>query len=159
MSFGTGHHATTYMMAKFILENGFKGKIVLDMGCGTAVLAIIAEKMGAKKIDAIDNDPWCYANSLENIQHNNCSRIEVYEGDASLLKGKKYDVILANINRNILLNDMGIYHKSLNKNGELYLSGFYQQDLEAIREKCGELGMNYKFHLEREQWIAVKFVK
>ncbi len=129
------------------------------MGCGTAVLAIITEKMGAKKIDAIDNDPWCYTNSLENIQHNNCSRINVYEGHAALLKGKKYDIILANINRNILLNDMEAYYKSLYQNGELYLSGFYQQDLEAIREKCEELGMNYAFHSERDQWIAVKFVK
>lgn len=159
MSFGTGHHATTYMMAQFILENDFQDKTVLDMGCGTAVLAIITEKMGAKKVDAIDNDPWCYTNSLENIQHNNCSRINVYEGHAALLKGKKYDIILANINRNILLNDMEEYHKSLNQHGELYLSGFYKQDLEAIREKCEELGMKYAFHSERDQWIAVKFVK
>lgn len=159
MSFGTGHHATTYMMSKFILENDFKGKSVLDMGCGTGVLAILAEKMGAKKTDAIDNDPWCYANTLENINHNDCSRIDVYEGDANLLEGKKYNIILANINRNILLNDMEVYAKSLNEKGELYLSGFYRKDLDIIKNRCEELGMQHDSHLEKEAWIAVKFVK
>jgi len=96
MSFGTGHHETTHMMIQHILQNNFKDKSVLDMGCGTAVLAILAEVKGAQPIDAIDIDNWCYLNSLENVERNNCNHISVYEGDASLLKDKHYDIIIAN---------------------------------------------------------------
>ena len=113
MSFGTGHHETTYMMLQHILENDFKGKTVLDMGCGTAVLAILAEMRGAATLDAIDIDEWCVENSEENIQRNNCKNITVRLGDASLLAGKSYEVIIANINRNILLNDMSVYRDCL----------------------------------------------
>jgi len=105
MSFGTGHHETTHMMIQHILKNDFTGKSVLDMGCGTGVLAILAELKGAKPIDAVDFDNWCYLNSIENVERNNCNHITVIEGDASVLK-HKYDIIIANINRNILMQDM-----------------------------------------------------
>ncbi|WP_339609489.1 50S ribosomal protein L11 methyltransferase [uncultured Planktosalinus sp.] len=159
MSFGTGHHETTHMMIQHILNNEWNGKKVLDMGCGTAVLAILAEMKGAKPIDAIDIDNWCYLNSLENAARNNCKHISVYEGDASLLKGKKYDTIIANINRNILLNDMEAYAGCLNSEGELYLSGFYTQDLNVLRKACNIHNLEFVENLERNNWVAAKFIK
>ena len=107
MSFGTGHHETTHLMIEHLLELELEGKSVLDMGCGTGILAIFSEMRGASTIDAIDVDPWCYENSIENASRNNCNGIRVFQGDASLLNGKQYDLIIANINRNILLTDMG----------------------------------------------------
>jgi len=158
MSFGTGHHETTYMMLQQILENNFKDKSVLDMGCGTAVLAILAEKRGASTIEAVDIDEWCFENSVENVERNDCSSISVFQGDASLLLTKKYDSIIANINRNILLQDMETYSNCLEKGGELYLSGFYKEDLPLIIETCTKLGLSYVSNKERNNWIAVKFV-
>lgn len=158
MSFGTGHHETTHMMIQHILKNDFKEKSVLDMGCGTGVLAILAEMKGAKPIDAIDYDNWCYLNSLENVERNNCDHITVLEGDASLLKDQKYDTIIANINRNILLNDMAAYTKCLNANGALFLSGFYVDDIPAIEEECNKQGLTYVERLEKNKWVALKFV-
>lgn len=158
MSFGTGHHETTYMMLLHILENNFKDKAVLDMGCGTAVLAILAEMRGASKIDAIDIDEWCYENSVENVERNDCTAISVYQGDASFLSNKKYDSIIANINRNILLKDMETYRNCLNKGGELYLSGFYKEDFPLINETCTKLGLSFVSNKERNNWIAAKFV-
>lgn len=158
MSFGTGHHETTHMMIQHILKNDFKDKSVLDMGCGTGVLAILAEMRGAKSIDAIDYDNWCYLNSLENVERNNCKHITVLEGDASLLKTQKYDTIIANINRNILLNDMGAYVNCLNTNGTLFVSGFYNDDIPAIEEECNKYGLTSVEILERNNWVALKFV-
>jgi ribosomal protein L11 methyltransferase len=158
MSFGTGHHETTHMMLQHILDHDFWGKAVLDMGSGTGVLAILAEKKGAKAVDAVDFDNWCYLNALENVERNNCKNIRVYEGDAALLKGKKYDIILANINRNILLEDLPHYVKCLNTNGLLFLSGFYKEDIIAISAKCGELGLKFEKNLEKNNWVAVKYV-
>lgn len=157
MSFGTGHHETTFMMLQFILENDFKGKSVLDMGCGTAVLAILTEMRGASKLDAIDIDEWCFENSLENVQKNKCRNISVFQGDATLLSGKKYDMILANINRNILLNDMKAYRKCLDRGGELYLSGFYTEDLPVIKDTCNNLGFTFVESKEKNKWVATKF--
>lgn len=157
MSFGTGHHETTFMMLQFLLENDFKNKTVLDMGCGTAVLAILAEMRGASKLDAIDIDEWCFENSMENIQRNNSENISVYLGNASLLEGKKYDVIIANINRNILLNDMETYRTCLEMGGELYLSGFYKEDLQVITECCNNLGFSFVENKEKSKWVAAKF--
>ena len=159
MSFGTGHHETTHMMIQHILETDFTNKKTLDMGCGTAILAILAEMKGAQPIDAIDIDNWCYLNSIENAERNNCKHISVYEGDASLLEGKKYDIIIANINRNILLNDMQQYVACLNENGILFLSGFYTEDIPVISESCTSKGLTYVKQFERNNWVALKFVK
>ncbi|MFN7045627.1 MAG: 50S ribosomal protein L11 methyltransferase, partial [Flavobacterium sp.] len=158
MSFGTGHHETTHMMIQHILETDFTNKKTLDMGCGTAILAILAEMKGAQPIDAIDIDNWCYLNSIENAERNNCKHISVYEGDASLLVGKKYDIIIANINRNILLNDMQQYVDCLNENGILFLSGFYTEDIPVISESCTSKGLTYVKQFERNNWVALKFV-
>lgn len=158
MSFGTGHHETTFMMLQHILENDFKNKSVLDMGCGTAVLAILAEMKGAIKIDAIDIDEWCYENSVENVERNQCKSISVFQGDAALLSEKKYDSIIANINRNILLQDMETYRSCLQAGGELYLSGFYKEDLPLITETCTKLGLAFISNKEKNNWIAAKFV-
>lgn len=158
MSFGTGHHETTHMMIQHILKNNFTNKSVLDMGCGTGVLAILAEMKGAKPIDAVDYDNWCYLNSIENVTRNNAKQITVIEGDASVLKNKKYDVIIANINRNILLQDLSTYTSCLNKNGMLFLSGFYVQDIPIIQETCEKLMLKFEEKLERNNWVALKFL-
>lgn len=158
MSFGTGHHETTFMMIQHLLETDLEDKKTLDMGCGTAILAILAEMKGAKPIDAIDIDNWCYLNSIENAQRNNCSHITVYEGDAALLQGRKYDVIIANINRNILLNDMAAYAACLNKDGILLLSGFYEEDIPAIDEACTALGMKFVKKHSKNNWVSLKYI-
>jgi len=157
MSFGTGHHATTHMMIQFILKNEWKGKSVLDMGCGTGVLAILSSQKGANPVEAIDIDNWCYLNTLENIERNNVPEISVKEGGAELLGEKKYDVIIANINRNILLNDMQKYVSVLQPDGDLYLSGFYKEDIPIIQEACEKLGLKFQENLEKDKWVAVKF--
>ena len=158
MSFGTGHHETTYMMIQHILKNDFKNKSVLDMGCGTGVLAILAEKVGANELDAIDIDNWSYVNSLENVERNNCEKVSVYEGDVKLLDGNNYDIIIANINRNILLADIPRYTKCLNKNGTLFLSGFYKEDIQMIESKCNEDMLKLEEIIERGQWVSLKFI-
>jgi ribosomal protein L11 methyltransferase len=158
MSFGTGHHETTHMMIQHLLETDVEGMKTLDMGCGTAILAILAEMKGAQPIDAIDIDNWCYLNSIENAERNNCKHITVYEGDAALLEGKKYDLIIANINRNILLNDMQCYTDSLNPDGILLLSGFYEEDIEAIDKSCTERGLTYVKKFQRNNWVSLKYV-
>lgn len=158
MSFGTGHHETTHMMIQHLLDMEVAGMKALDMGCGTAILAILAEMKGAQPIDAIDIDNWCYLNSIENTQRNNCNQISVYEGDAALLAGKKYDLIIANINRNILLNDMQQYVDCLNKTGVLLLSGFYNEDIAAIDASCTEKGLKFVNKLERNNWVSLKYL-
>ena len=158
MSFGTGHHETTHMMIQHLLETDVTGMKTLDMGCGTAILAILAEMKGAKPIDAIDIDNWCYLNSIENAERNNCHEITVYEGEASMLKDKSYDLIIANINRNILLNDMQAYVDCLNKGGILLLSGFYNQDIPVIDASCTEKGLTYVKKFERNNWVSLKYV-
>jgi ribosomal protein L11 methyltransferase len=158
MSFGTGHHETTHMMVQHLLALDLDTKKVLDMGCGTGILAIFAEMKGAKPIDAIDIDRWCYENSLENIQRNNCNHITVYEGDASVLK-EKYDVIIANINRNILLSDMKTYTDCLNENGVLLLSGFYKEDIVIIEDEVTKHGVTFETMIQRNNWVALKYVK
>lgn len=158
MSFGTGHHETTFMMLQHILNTDFEGKSVLDMGCGTGVLAILAKMKGARSADAIDIDEWCYVNSLENVERNNCADIQVFQGDRGLIQYKKYDVILANINRNILLEDIPVYANCLNNGGALFLSGFYLEDLDAISAKCAAHGLEFEKNLEKNRWISAKYV-
>ena len=158
MSFGTGHHETTLMMLQHILEHDFKGKSVLDMGSGTGVLAILAAMKGAAAIDAIDIDNWCYLNAMENVERNNCNHINVYEGTADLLVDQQYDIIIANINRNILLEDIPTYVKCLKKGGILFVSGFYNEDISQISERCKEVGLKFEKNLEKNNWVAVKYV-
>jgi len=158
MSFGTGHHETTHMMVQHLLEIDMTDRKVLDMGCGTGILAIFAEMKGAKPIDAIDIDTWCYENSLENCDRNQCKHISVYEGDASLLINKKYDIIIANINRNILLNDLKIYANCLNDDGLLLLSGFYQEDISVIDSEASKYNLQIEKIIERNNWVAVKYI-
>ena len=159
MSFGTGHHETTHMMIQFILETDLKNKSVLDMGCGTAVLAILADKKGSSSVEAIDIDEWCYQNSLENIRRNSCQNIRVLKGDASLLKAQAFDVIIANINRNILLNDIPVYATCLNANGFLFLSGFYKEDIPKIQAVCKYSNLSFEAQIFRNDWVALKFKK
>ena len=128
------------------------------MGCGTGILAIFAEMKGAQPIDAIDIDNWCYLNSIENVERNNCEHISVYEGEASLLKGKQYDLIIANINRNILLNDIATYANCLNKNGTLLLSGFYKEDIPIIEKEISKYNLKVDSVIERNNWVALKCI-
>ena len=158
MSFGTGHHETTHMMIQHLLDMEVTNMKTLDMGCGTAILAILAEMKGAKPIDAIEIDNWCYLNSIENAQRNSCTSITVYEGDASLLVNQKYDLIIANINRNILLNDMQRYVNCLNPKGVLLLSGFYEEDIPFIDVSCQEKGLSFVKKLQRNNWVSLKYV-
>ena len=159
MSFGTGHHETTHMMIQHLLKLNFDQKKVLDMGCGTGILAIFGEMRGAKSTDAIDIDNWCYLNSIENVSRNNCKHIAVFEGDSSLLINKKYDVIIANINRNILLMDMEIYTNCLNENGILLLSGFYKEDIPVIDAEVSKYHLKLETVIERNNWVALKYQK
>ena len=159
MSFGTGHHETTHMMIQHLLRLDVQGKKTLDMGCGTAILAILAEMKGAQPIDAIDIDNWCYLNSIENATRNNCQHITVYEGDASLLVDQRYELIIANINRNILLADMQAYANCLVSGGTLLLSGFYLEDIPFLEASCVENGLQYVSKLQRNNWVSLKFEK
>lgn len=160
MSFGTAHHSTTYMMLSFLRDEELEGRKVLDMGSGTGVLAILAKMKGAAETDAIDNDEWAYRNALENVEANGCTGINVLLGDAQLLNEKGlYDVVIANINRNILLRDMHAYIEHLNTSGTLLLSGFYEHDIPSIRQEAEKNGMAFESFRERNEWVACKFVK
>ena len=160
MAFGTGNHETTYLMISEMLKLDLEGKELLDMGCGTAVLAILARLKGAKRVAAIDIDEWAYNNAMENIATNNLNNIRVLIGDATLLDGREhYDIILANINRNILLNDMPAYVNVLNDKGYLIMSGFYTEDIPIIREKAESLQLTYQSNKVKDNWTAVIFRK
>ena len=158
MSFGTGHHETTHMMLEMVLGLDFKDKSVLDMGCGTGVLAILAAMKGARSVDAIDIDNWSYLNAMENVSGNGCEQIKVFEGDVSLLTNQSYDIILANINRNILLSDISVYAGHLKKDGVLLLSGFYKEDIALISKECAAHGLSFQENLEKNNWVASKYV-
>ena len=157
MSFGTGHHETTHMMVQHLLQLDLEHKKVLDMGCGTGILAIFAEMKGAQPIDAIDIDTWCYENSLENVTRNNCKHISVFKGDSALLTNRKYEVIIANINRNILLSDMEVYANCIQEKGVLLLSGFYQEDISIIDAEVSKYNLKLETFIERNNWVALKY--
>ncbi len=156
MSFGTGHHATTFQVIQLILEENWEMKKVLDMGCGTGVLGILTEMMGSKENHYIDIDEWCVENTTENLERNNCSG-KVILGGAEVIEDN-YDTIIANINRNILLEDMPTYVKHLHKGGNIYFSGFYEVDLPIIQQKAESLGLTYVKHIVKDDWVACKFV-
>jgi ribosomal protein L11 methyltransferase len=159
MSFGTAHHGTTYLMIKLILENDFAGKRVLDMGSGTGVLSIMASLRGAEHITAIDNDEWAYNNATENCKLNSINNIDIIFGDALSIPGGVYDVILANINRNILLNDIQHYNKNLREGGKVFFSGFYAHDLASIVAEAEKYGWRLLTFNEKNEWIAASFQK
>ncbi len=160
MSFGTGHHQTTSMMLSYILENDFEGKKVLDMGCGTGILAVLASKRGASDILAVDFDPICVDSVLENKVLNEVSNIEAKLGSKEVISGKYFDVILANINRNILLDQFDVYASDLPASGELYISGFYEsEDLDILKEKAELLNFQFEDKKVLDNWCAAKFIK
>ena len=159
MSFGTGHHETTYLMIKHLIDLDLKEMSVLDMGTGTGILAIFSEMKGASCVDAIDIDEWCYLNTQENTLKNNCKKITAYQGDASMLKDQKYDLVIANINRNILLNDMDVYDKVLNQKGTLLLSGFYTEDIPFIQQRTQDLGLKITETYTKNNWVGLRLVK
>jgi ribosomal protein L11 methyltransferase len=157
MSFGTAHHATTYMMLSYLAELPMDGLRVLDMGCGTAVLGILAKMRGAAYVEGIDIDEWAYNNAMENVQRNGVE-MTIRIGDASLLANQsdKFDLIIANINRNILLNDMASYAAVLNAGGTLLLSGFYESDIPALQQHAESLGLQLHQTKSRQSWAALR---
>ncbi|MEN0056699.1 MAG: 50S ribosomal protein L11 methyltransferase [Mucilaginibacter sp.] len=160
MAFGTGHHQTTAMMLELILENTFEDKKVLDMGCGTGILAIMAAKLNAAEITAIDYDPVCFDSTIENAALNNINNITALCGSKEAIPDEQYDIILANINRNILLDQMARYAEALKPEGEIYFSGFYESpDLEIITDEARKYGLKYITHKKTNDWVAAKFIK
>lgn len=159
MSFGTAHHETTSQIIELMLQSDFTGQNLLDMGSGTGVLAILAKKLGSATTVAIDNDEWAYRNALDNIRLNDENEIIVELGDASSLNDRQFDVILANINRNILLRDMKEYVKCLVDGGKIFFSGFYEEDLVLITKEAERLGLTYSNHVTKNNWTATVFVK
>jgi ribosomal protein L11 methyltransferase len=161
MSFGTGHHETTSMMAEYLLELDLKNKDVLDMGTGTGILGILASMIGCKSVLGIDNDRWCYENAQENIENNNISNFEIILGDAGMLKSylDKFDLVIANINRHILISDIKYYVKTMKKDSILLLSGYYLDDLPAIEEECKKWNLKFESKKTKKNWTCAKFIK
>ena len=158
MSFGTGHHATTSLMSEYLMTTKVDGPF-LDMGSGTAVLAILAHKLGIRDIQAIDIDDWAFENAPENCELNGITDIEVLQGDVSLLGPKKFNTVMANINRNVLLEDIPVYAYVLNKNGQLFVSGFYVEDLDRIKEVATRSGFTFNGNLTKDNWVSAQFIK
>ena len=158
MSFGTGHHATTYLMIQQMLDMELKDKKVLDMGCGTSVLAIFAKQKGAADTLAIDIDEWSVENSIENAARNNVE-LRIEQGTADNLGKENFDIILANINRNILISDIPVYEKVLNNGGQLLLSGLCFFDVDDILEVCTENNLKLEKQIQREEWVSLLLSK
>jgi ribosomal protein L11 methyltransferase len=160
MAFGTGHHETTSMMMDLMLDADLRNKKILDMGCGTGILAILASKLGAKDITAIDYDPICYESTIENSALNDISNIKALCGSKEVIPDEQFDVILANINRNILIDQMERYGDALKSGGEIYFSGFYENpDLDIIKQEAAKHGMKYISHKKAKEWVASRFQK
>ena len=159
MSFGTGHHATTHLILSEMRNIDFKGKSVLDMGSGTGVLAIFAAMKDAKPVYAIDIDEWCSINAIENAERNNVSHLRISQGGKEAIGNLKVDIVLANINRNILLDQMTNYYNALNANGQLFISGFYAADVKVLVEKAESLGFTYVSQNSMNDWTTVNFSK
>lgn len=162
MAFGTGHHQTTFMMCRALLQNeeAVRGKVVMDMGCGTAILAILAAKMKASRVYGVDIDAVAAISAYDNARKNRVGKVmETYCGDASLLQRNSYDVLLANINRNILLQDIPTYALSLRKDGLLFVSGFYMEDMPMIIGMAQYSGLEYAGHDSVDNWCCIKFIK
>lgn len=157
MSFGTGHHPTTTLMIEMMIEMELAGKEVLDMGCGSGVLAILAHKMNAGKILAVDFDEWAYENTIENCQRNNATSIEIIKGNVNAIKSRKFDIIFANINRNILLADTLSYVNCLNKNGFILQSGFLNEDEKLLIQNAESFGLKHIRSSRKEKWSAILF--
>lgn len=160
MAFGTAHHETTAMMIEHVLNTDCNGLRILDMGSGTAVLAILASLKGASELIAIDNDEWAFHNATENFGLNNVDNIVAVLGDANNLKEYElFDIILANINKNILLHDIKYYTESLKSGGKIFFSGFYEYDLEDIKNECSKNGLVFVGYLTKNEWTAAEFIK
>lgn len=159
MSFGTAHHATTQLMAAWLMDLDIYGMDVLDMGCGTGILAILANKMGARSVMAVDNDKWAQQNAVENLRNNGVAEGIAILGDASVIEPEKYDLILANINRNVLIQDLEKYAGGLRPNGQLLLSGFYESDADVIKSSAKTNGMRYEGVRTLNDWAALLFSK
>ena len=160
MSFGTGHHQTTYLMLKNQMEMNFQEKRVMDAGCGTAILSIMASKRGAKAIEAFDIDEWSVINGKENIANNHCNNINIHQGKLNDMKFYgKFQVILANINKNVLLEEMQQYSNRMETGGELLLSGFYTQDIDDLKKEAGNHKLTETHRDERENWASLRLVK
>ena len=160
MAFGTGNHETTFLMISEMLKLDLEGKDLLDMGCGTAVLAILAKMKKACKVVGIDIDEWAYNNALENVRLNNTEDIQVVLGGAEQIPTfGQFDIVFANINRNILLNDIRHYTSCMKSGALLFMSGFYTQDIPAIEEECKRNSLNFISHTEKNNWVAVKTQK
>nr|WP_321452187.1 50S ribosomal protein L11 methyltransferase [uncultured Carboxylicivirga sp.] len=157
MSFGTGHHSTTSQMLKYILEIDMKGKSILDMGCGTGILGMLCSKRKASSILGIDIDEWAYNNAIENLSLNNIKNMDIEIGGAEIIGDRKFDIVLANINRNILLEDIKHYSKAINEGGSLFLSGFYQEDLDTINQECEKNNLKYISHKNDNNWVAAAY--
>jgi ribosomal protein L11 methyltransferase len=158
MAFGTGYHETTSMMLEAILKENLTGKKVLDMGCGTGILGILASMKGAVEITAIDIDEWSVKGTHENAALNKIKNLRVKKGDASLLGEKKFDFIFANIHKNVLMNDLPVYSACLNKNGKLFMSGFYSEDIQEIKAKAESVGLKDARFTTKNNWVAAYFV-
>ncbi|MCK9203019.1 MAG: 50S ribosomal protein L11 methyltransferase [Bacteroidales bacterium] len=159
MSFGTAHHETTFLMIQLLMEESISGEKILDMGCGTGVLGILAFKMGAGEVVAIDNDDWAYKNALDNIKKNDAAKVTVIQGEAGDIPRLGFDLIMANINRNVLLRDIPAYAKSLKDHGVLLMSGFYEMDLSLLRIAAEDAGLHYFTSRVKNSWVCAKFVK
>ncbi len=159
MSFGTGHHPTTELMVHLLLDLDLKGKTILDMGAGSGILAILCEQKGAKEVLAIDNSPWATENMKENITANACKVITPLEGDSSALADKRFNIILANINKNVVLKDLPAYENVLGKGGTLLLSGFYDSDVSDIDRIAKAEGLIRTDYRTKDHWAALTYVR